>query len=150
MTQGIVAPWSLALLEADNLGSLLWLTGNAQGNGTVVKTTGYTPNRVSTYALENTIGQYPVMSDAVASSYQEHGHPFYVLTFPTGDQTWALDARTGWWAERAYTGTRQPGRIRHRGHSGSRRLRRWCSVGTSIPDLFISSRLRSRPMLMAR
>jgi len=37
----------------------------------------------------------------VAYSYQQEGHKFYVLTFPTADATWVYDTITGAWHERA-------------------------------------------------
>jgi hypothetical protein len=37
----------------------------------------------------------------VAYSYQQEGHKFYVLTFPTANATWVYDTITGAWHERA-------------------------------------------------
>lgn len=105
MEQGCSAPWSVAVLESDSVGSVLWVTGNSQGGGTIVRTQGYTPGRVSTHAIEAQIHTYADASDAIAWGYQEGGHPCYVLTFPTGDQTWVYDGRTGLWHERAYWNT---------------------------------------------
>ena len=34
------------------------------------------------------------IADAIAFAYQQEGHVFYVLTFPTGDATWVLDLTT--------------------------------------------------------
>jgi hypothetical protein len=45
--------------------------------------------------------------------YQQGGHSFYVLTFPTESKTWAFDAATGQWHERAYR-TSANELIRHR------------------------------------
>ena len=42
------------------------------------------------------------MSDATAYTYQQDGHAFYVLNFPTGGTTWVYDVSTGVWHERAY------------------------------------------------
>ena len=52
---------------------------------------GYQPQRVSTHAIEFAIGQYANISDAIAFGYQQEGHEFYELTFPTGNATWVLD-----------------------------------------------------------
>jgi hypothetical protein len=41
------------------------------------------------------------MSDAIAFTYQQDGHSFYVLTFPSAQATWVYDAATGAWHERA-------------------------------------------------
>ena len=102
MQQGTTAPWSLAVITTDAVGSLCWVTGNAQGRGMVVRTNGYVPGRISNHALEFAIENYADIEDALACCYQEQGHSFYVLTFPTGDQTWAFDTNTSLWHERAY------------------------------------------------
>jgi hypothetical protein len=41
------------------------------------------------------------MSDAVGYTYQQDGHAFYVLNFPTADVTWVYDVATQGWHERA-------------------------------------------------
>lgn len=61
---------------------------------------GYTPTRVSTFAIEKDIETYTTISDAVAFIYTEEGHKFYVLTFPTEDVTWVYDLTTHFWHER--------------------------------------------------
>jgi hypothetical protein len=95
--QGCWAPWSVA--KCDN--SLIWLGGDPRGVGMVWRAQGYTPTRISSHALEYALQSYSTISDAVAYSYQEDGHSFYVLTFPTADATWVWDASTGLWHERA-------------------------------------------------
>jgi hypothetical protein len=47
---------------------------------------------VSTPAVSFAISQYTVTSDAIGYTYEEGGHKFYVLTFPTADATWVYDA----------------------------------------------------------
>jgi hypothetical protein len=41
------------------------------------------------------------MSDAIGYTYQQDGHSFYVLIFPTANTTWVYDAATQAWHERA-------------------------------------------------
>jgi hypothetical protein len=41
------------------------------------------------------------MSDAIGYTYQQDGHSFYVLIFPTADTTWVYDLATQAWHERA-------------------------------------------------
>lgn len=98
LESGCAAPQSVA--KADN--SVLWLSKDKRGQGHVVRAQGYTPQIVSTRAVEYAIGQMADISDAVAYTYQQDGHAFYVLTFPTADQTWVLDVTTGLWHERMY------------------------------------------------
>jgi hypothetical protein len=57
--------------------------------------------RVSTHAVEWHIQQYGNLSDAVAYTYQQDGHSFYVLIFPSANTTWVYDAATQAWHERA-------------------------------------------------
>ncbi|MFZ9845252.1 MAG: hypothetical protein ACO3EW_04675, partial [Candidatus Nanopelagicaceae bacterium] len=37
----------------------------------------------------------------IAYTYQQEGHPFYVLTFPSANRTWVYDVSTQAWHERA-------------------------------------------------
>ena len=104
---GIAAKHSIA--KVDN--SIMWLAADARGQGVVVRADGYNPQVVSTRAIEYAIAQYSDISDAFAFSYQQEGHMFYVLTFPTGDATWVYDASTQMWHERWYGLDRQNKRI---------------------------------------
>lgn len=71
--------------------SLMWLGLSERGQSIVVKTSGYSWEPVSTEAIAYQISKYPLVSDAFAFSYEEGGHMFYVLTFPTADKTWVYD-----------------------------------------------------------
>ena len=94
---GCVAAFSIAKLD----NSLFWLGTDARGQGIVYKAVGYNGQRVSTHAVEYAIAQYGNISDALAYTYQQEGHSFYVLTFPSADATWVYDAATQAWHERA-------------------------------------------------
>lgn len=94
---GLVAAYSVAKLD----NSLFWLGTDARGQGIVYKANGYTGQRVSTHAIEYAIAQYGNISDAIAYTYQQEGHGFYVLTFPSANATWVYDAATQAWHERA-------------------------------------------------
>jgi hypothetical protein len=94
---GCVAPYSVA--KMDN--SVFWLGADARGRGIVYRTNGYKGQRISTHAIEWQIQQYSDMSDALAYTYQQDGHTFYVLIFPTANATWVYDAATQSWHERA-------------------------------------------------
>ena len=84
-----------AVASLTRLGSvLIWLAKNEQGENMVVTTSQYSWARVSTHAVEHAISQYPVVSDAIGYAYEEEGHIFYMLTFPTADITWCLDYTT--------------------------------------------------------
>lgn len=96
--QGCAAAFSVARLD----NSLFWLGRNDEGEGIVYRANGYTPIVVSTRAIEYAIAQWPSLDDAIAFSYVQDGHGFYVLTSPSGDETWALDVTTGFWHQRAH------------------------------------------------
>jgi hypothetical protein len=93
---GCAAARSVATLD----NSLFWLGKDSRGQGVVYRTNGYRPDRVSTHAIEWQIQRYSDISDAVAYTYQQDGHAFYVITFPTGNATWVYDVSTQAWHER--------------------------------------------------
>lgn len=95
---GCAAKHSVAKLD----NTVFWLGKDENGQGMVWRAQGYTPARVSTHAIEHAISGYGDISDAFGWTYQQEGHSFYVLTFPTAGKTWAFDAATGLWHERAY------------------------------------------------
>jgi len=94
---GCAAAFSVAKLD----NTLFWLGTDARGQGIVYKANGYNGQRVSTHAVEWQIQQYGNISDAIAYTYQQDGHGFYVLTFPSANATWVYDAATQAWHERA-------------------------------------------------
>jgi len=94
---GCAAPYSVA--KMDN--SIFWLGRDRRGQGIVYRANGYAGQRVSTHAVEWQIQQYTDLSDAIGYTYQQDGHSFYVLIFPTANTTWVYDAATQAWHERA-------------------------------------------------
>jgi hypothetical protein len=108
--QGIAAAFSPAKLNS----TVIWLTADDRGQGMVVKATGYQPQRISTHAEEYAWAQYSRIDDAIAYTYQQEGHSFYVITFPTGNATWVYDASTELWHERAWRNPVDASMNRHR------------------------------------
>lgn len=96
--QGIAAPASP--VRMDN--SIFWLGADDRGQGIAWRANGYIPQRVSNHAVEYRWSTYPKISDAVGWTYQDGGHTFWVLLFPSANVTWVYDAATGQWHERAY------------------------------------------------
>lgn len=82
--------------------SLIWLGADERGDAMVWRAQGYSPVRISTHALEEEMRTYERIDDAFAFSYQQGGHSFYQITFPTDDRTWCYDAATQQWHERAF------------------------------------------------
>lgn len=94
---GCVAPHSIA--KMDN--TVFWLGADARGQGIIYRAIGYNAQRISTHAIEWRIQNYKDMSDAVAYTYQQDGHSFYVISFPTANETWVFDAATNAWHQRS-------------------------------------------------
>ena len=100
LEEGIVAPFS-----AQRFGNtVVWLGRSEEGAGVVYMANGYVPQRISTHAVEFAIQGYArsgmTITDAVAFTYQEDGHVFYVLNFPSAKATWVYDGSTQLWHER--------------------------------------------------
>lgn len=98
MTVGILAAHSA--LELDN--SLFWLGKDDKGTGIVYRAKGFSPQRISTEAIEAIIAQATSPSDIMAWSYQTFGHVFYILNGGGLPTTPVYDVSTGQWHERAY------------------------------------------------
>lgn len=81
--------------------SLIWLGKSERGENVVIRTNQYSYEDISTRAVEAAITSYPLISDAIGGVYEEEGHLFYVLTFPTADKTWVYDDSTKMWHQRA-------------------------------------------------
>jgi len=96
MQVGCAARRSIARLG----GSIAWLGKNERGEAIVYMAEGYTEKRISTHAIENDISEGRI-DDAVAFTYQQAGHEFYMLTFPSQDKTWCYDTSSGFWHKRA-------------------------------------------------
>jgi len=95
---GIVAKHSMARVGD----SFAYVSRNIRGQGMIVQMNGYSPQRISTHAVENTlVNQY--IDDAIAWTYQLEGHECYVVTFPTLNLTWVYDVSTNMWHKWLYT-----------------------------------------------
>lgn len=96
-TYGCAAAHSLRTLG----GTFFWLATDQEGAKSVMTLRGYEPERISTHAVEFAINGYTSIADAIGFVYQEEGHSFYGLSFPTGNATWVYDASTKLWHSRA-------------------------------------------------
>lgn len=83
-------------------GSIFWLSSSIEGQGMVFRTAGLVARRISDHSLEQEIATYPTIDDAISYTYQQEGHSFYVLTFPTQNVTWVYDTATETWHQRAW------------------------------------------------
>lgn len=99
LTHGTLAPYSLA--KQNDV--CFWLSQSNQGTAQVFKGQAYADKRISTYAIENEIASYTYTADAIGMTYQQQGHTFYVLTFPTANKTWVWDEEAKLWHQRTWT-----------------------------------------------
>ena len=96
---GCQAPYSVAQTDLN----VYWLHRDLQGNAMVLKGSGYNSKRISTHAIEVAIASYGHIQDAVGFCYNQEGHLFYQLNFPTGDATWVWDETNNLWHQRAWS-----------------------------------------------
>lgn len=97
MEVGCAAPFSPC--KADN--SVFWIGKDENGQGVVWRAQDFRPVRVSDFGVEYALSTYRRIDDARGFVYQQEGHLFYVLMFPSADATWVYDIATGAWHERA-------------------------------------------------
>lgn len=91
---GCIAPWSAAKDET----GVYWLGQDPRGASRIYKAAAGVPGVISTPALDILLKTY-TLADATGYTFRMDGHVFYVLTFPTEDQTWLYDATTEAWSE---------------------------------------------------
>lgn len=87
---GLAATHAVAVMD----NSVFWLGSD----GIVYRANGYTPQRISTHAIEQAIARCD-LSQAFALTYEDRGHKVFYLTFPDG-HTWGFDAATNEWHRR--------------------------------------------------
>ena len=83
--------------------TMFWLGKDKEGNIIAFAGENNTAIRISTYAVETLWTDYEVTNDAIGFVYQQRGHTFYVLTFPSADKTWVYDLAEKEWHERAWS-----------------------------------------------
>jgi hypothetical protein len=160
---GTESPWSVKVCGA----SLMWLSNGRDGNGQIMRASGFTPENVASYPVQFSISQYGTRSDAYADSYMEAGHTFYLLGFPTENKaTWVYDLEMQMWHERGtwdtHTDTADYTIWRPRCHAFAFGEHRWLDISggqvyRSALDIFVSEsegsegvrRLRRAPAIFA-
>lgn len=93
-----------AVCCADN--TIFWLGKNADGQGIVWRANGYTPQRVSTDAIETMITGWGDLSQVSMYCYLENGHTYVRLDAPTANggngATVVYDVASDFWHERGF------------------------------------------------
>lgn len=104
---GSYIPYGIsAIRSVSRMGTaLIWLAKSEFGNNQVIMVQGYQAQPISNHALDAEFGTYSRVDDAIAYVYQQEGHSFYVINFPSANKTWCYDQTTQLWHERAYLGT---------------------------------------------
>lgn len=97
--QGLAAQNSVVQLD-----NAIFLIGarNDLGQAIVYRTNGFGFQRISTHAIELLLQRMAKISDAVAFPYQENGHSFYIVTFPSAQVTLGYDTATQLWHKRGF------------------------------------------------
>lgn len=111
--QGTAAAASVVALD----NSLFWIGKNKNGERTVIRTNGFNPENVSTYAVNNTLRGFSRVDDAIGQAYQLNGHSMVRFTFPAADRTLEYDATENDWHEVAYRNVAAGTYSRHRGNT---------------------------------
>lgn len=96
-----------AVTRAGN--TIVWIQQDDRGGGMVMAANGYEPTRISTHAVELSLGQSADLSAARLFTQQQQGHTFVWLYVPDLDTTWVYDWSVQEWHQRflfnAETGT---------------------------------------------
>jgi hypothetical protein len=92
---GSAAPFGVA--QADN--TIWWIEGDSRGSRIIRRANGYTPERVSTHAVEVALNEVESVENAIAFPFQMEGHLFICWYLPEANTTWTLDANTRQWVE---------------------------------------------------
>lgn len=96
--QGCIGPFATAQLD----NSVFWVGMDQRGAIAAWRSNGYTPQRVSTYAVEAALTGYANIASLVCYSYQDSGHLFWVLYVPGADCSWVYDVTESLWHKRAF------------------------------------------------
>lgn len=103
---GLAAPACVTKLD----GSLYWIGKGTDGRATCLRANGYQPEMIAHHGIAKVLEQADKvggLASAWAYSYHERGHPFYVITIPALEKTFAFDPLMGQWHERSYFVSRE-------------------------------------------
>ena len=95
--KGCGATFSTCLLD----NSIFWIDEDDRGGRVAWRAQGYTPQRISTHAVETDLATYASIAGLVSYSYQDGGHLFWVLYVPGSQWSWTYDVAEGLWHKRA-------------------------------------------------
>jgi hypothetical protein len=81
--------------------TIFWVSQDLRGARQAWRASGYTPQRISTHAVETALTSYANVDQLVSYAYQDGGHLFWVLYVPNADCTWVYDVAENLWHKRA-------------------------------------------------
>ncbi len=96
--KGNAATFSTAKLD----NSVFWVDEDERGARGAWRSNGYTPQRISTHAVEIDLQSYDSIAGLVSYAYQDGGHLFWVLYVPDSSWSWVYDVGEQMWHKRAY------------------------------------------------
>ena len=108
---GIAAKYSIGTQDIFNF----WVMRDRQGDALIVEGANYQVKEISTSAITTILKTFPTIDDAIGYTYQYSDHAFYVVTFPSGNRTFAFELNTRQWHELAWLDI-NGGLNRHRGN----------------------------------
>jgi hypothetical protein len=82
--------------------TICWIAKNDRGQGIAKMMGSYIGTRISTLAVEFAWQSYTTIADAVGYAYQDQGHNFWVIRFPSANVTWVYDFMTSLWHKRGF------------------------------------------------
>jgi hypothetical protein len=95
---------------AQNFGILVWLSQTDSGVGSVIATTGGTPEAISDAPTETQLGKLSDISDASGYIYKnQEGHTMYRLSFTNANRSFEYDFNTKKWNRPEYAKPKFPG-----------------------------------------
>lgn len=101
--QAAYIQWGCAATQSVAIGNnTITLLGQSSTGGLqVIMMNGFgSPQIISNPGVAYQISTYSTVNDAVGFVYQQEGHEFYVLTFPTEEVTWVFDYSSQTWHQR--------------------------------------------------
>jgi hypothetical protein len=98
----LIETGNLALFGTTLLDNTIFFVHEDERGGRVAaRMNGYTPQRISTHAVEYDLRTYDDLSGLVTYSYQDCGHLFWVLYIPGSSFSWVFDVAESLWHKRA-------------------------------------------------
>lgn len=82
--------------------TVFWISEDVRGARQAWRASGYTPQRISTHAVETLLSTYTAdqIANLVSYSYQDGGHLFWMLYIPGTNCTWVYDVAESLWHKR--------------------------------------------------